>query len=201
MNTLIESEKADSDMLGKTSCSNSGRVAALQKWLKEESSHKCTTESTRFPVSKDIPPELHSVSVKELVKAIGESRANGNAATPPRTPPNTPPVPHRGSRSNSPLHPSGSPKLPSRRSSSPIPIATMPVTRSNSEATSPHIFAGNVLPSASPPLISSPKNLSRHQPVSQDGWPPYQQNISQKSSSGLRRSSLQRYGEFFLNVL
>lgn len=192
MNTLMDSEKTDSDILIKNaSSSNSGRVAALQKWLKEESSHKSSSpENTRIPMPKDIPPELHNVSVKDLVKVMGECRTNGNPATPPRTPPNTPPVPHRGSRSNSPLH--TSPKLPSRRSSSPIPIATMPVSRSNSESTSPHIFAGNVISSASPPLIGSPKHLPRHPPVNQDGWSPYQQNITQKSSGSLRRSSLQR---------
>jgi E3 ubiquitin-protein ligase MYCBP2 len=37
-------------------------------------------------VNKDIPPELQGVSVKELVKVIGESRANGNGVTPPGTP-------------------------------------------------------------------------------------------------------------------
>ena len=37
-------------------------------------------------VNKDIPPELQGVSVKELVKVIGESRANGNGVTPPDTP-------------------------------------------------------------------------------------------------------------------
>jgi hypothetical protein len=42
-------------------------------------------------LSKDIPPELHGVSVKELVKALGESRANGNGVTPPGTPSKTPP--------------------------------------------------------------------------------------------------------------
>lgn len=192
MNTLVESEKTDSDILIKNVCSgNSGRVAALQKWLKEESSHKSSPENTRIPLPKDIPPELHNVSVKDLVKVMGECRTNGNPATPPRTPPNTPPVPHRSSRSNSPLHPSGSPKIPSRRSSSPIPVATMPVSRSNSESTSPHIFPGNVS-SASPSSIGSPKNLPRHPSVNQDGWPPYQQTIVQKSSGSLRRSSLQR---------
>ncbi|CAL4135754.1 unnamed protein product, partial [Meganyctiphanes norvegica] len=50
-------------------------------------------------VCSDVPPELQGVSVKELVKAIGESRANGNGATPPRTPPATP---KRLSRSSSP---------------------------------------------------------------------------------------------------
>lgn len=37
-------------------------------------------------VNKDIPPELQGVSVKELVKVLGESRANGNGVTPPGTP-------------------------------------------------------------------------------------------------------------------
>ena len=48
--------------------------------------------------NKDIPPELMGVSVKELVKVIGESRANGNGVTPP----GTPATPKRASRSASP---------------------------------------------------------------------------------------------------
>lgn len=88
-------------------------------------------------LSRDIPPELQGVSVKDLVKAIGESRANGNGATPPRTPPATP---KRLSRSSSPravgVGPSGnvgvisgsgtSPRQISR-SSSPVPIPGMHV--------------------------------------------------------------------------
>lgn len=55
------------------------------------------------------------VSVKELVKAMGESRANGNGATPPETP-------RRTSRSSSPKNPQGgSPRFHSP-SSSPVPI-------------------------------------------------------------------------------
>ena len=42
--------------------------------------------ATMQHVNKDIPPELQGVSVKELVKVIGESRANGNGVTPPDTP-------------------------------------------------------------------------------------------------------------------
>lgn len=61
--------------------------------------------------SKDMPPELVGVSVKDLVKAIGESRANGNGATPPDTP-------RRQSRSSSPLVSRHS----HSRSSSPVPI-------------------------------------------------------------------------------
>ena len=49
----------------------------------------------------DLPQELQGVSVRELVKAIGESRANGNGTTPPRTPPPTPRKMPR-SRSSSP---------------------------------------------------------------------------------------------------
>ncbi|KAK7075660.1 hypothetical protein SK128_025503, partial [Halocaridina rubra] len=82
-------------------------------------------------LSRDIPPELQGVSVKDLVKAIGESRANGNGATPPRTPPATP---KRLSRSSSPRAaggPSNSPAITATsgtsprqisRSSSPVPI-------------------------------------------------------------------------------
>lgn len=60
------------------------------------------------------------VSVKELVKAIGESRANGNGVTPPDTP-------RRASRSSSPhllSHPSGSHTTVTSdsASSSPVPI-------------------------------------------------------------------------------
>lgn len=51
------------------------------------------------------------MNVKELVKAIGESRANGNGATPPDTP----------KRSNSPRAGHLSPK-PMSRSSSPVAI-------------------------------------------------------------------------------
>ncbi|XP_069130438.1 LOW QUALITY PROTEIN: E3 ubiquitin-protein ligase MYCBP2-like [Argopecten irradians] len=47
-----------------------------------------------------VPPELQGVSVKELVKALGESRANGNGPTPVPSPPGTPKK--CGSRSSSP---------------------------------------------------------------------------------------------------
>lgn len=68
---------------------------------------------------RDLPPELVGVSVKDLVKAIGESRANGNGVTPPGTP-------KRTSRSSSPkTGPGGgtSPRL--SRSSSPVAIPGM----------------------------------------------------------------------------
>uniref|UniRef100_A0A1B6EGK8 PHR domain-containing protein n=1 Tax=Clastoptera arizonana TaxID=38151 RepID=A0A1B6EGK8_9HEMI len=81
-----------------------------QKWLKSEggkfNEHKPS-------VSRDLPPELVGVSVKDLVKAIGESRANGNGVTPPDTP-------RRLSRSSSP-HVFKQSDIGSR-SSSPVPI-------------------------------------------------------------------------------
>ncbi|GIX94124.1 e3 ubiquitin-protein ligase MYCBP2 [Caerostris extrusa] len=178
MNTLIESDKPDLD----PSKSFGNRVSTLQKWLNYESNHKLNSDPALE--RKDVPPELQRVSVKELVKAIGESRANGNAATPPRTPPNTPPVPHRGSRSASPMHSASSPKLPSRRSSSPTQAANSPIMRSNSE------MVGQVgISSSSSPLSGSPKSVQRHVSCVQDSWS-YQQGVPQKTS-GLRRSSLQ----------
>merc|ERR1719158_2621961 len=71
-----------------------------------------------MPFNKDIPPELQGVSVKELVKVIGASRANGNGVTPPGTP-GTP----RKSRSCSPAPAAlGSLAFNRSRSSSPISI-------------------------------------------------------------------------------
>ena len=79
-------------------------------------------ELQRKPVAsfnKDIPPELQGVSVKELVKVIGASRANGNGVTPPGTP-GTP----RKSRSASPAPGpvQGALAFSRSRSSSPISI-------------------------------------------------------------------------------
>merc|ERR1719430_2900005 len=72
-----------------------------------------------MPFNKDIPPELQGVSVKELVKVIGASRANGNGVTPPGTP-GTP----RKSRSASPAPGpvQGALAFSRSRSSSPISI-------------------------------------------------------------------------------
>ncbi|GFY47108.1 hypothetical protein TNIN_284731 [Trichonephila inaurata madagascariensis] len=182
MNTLVESEKGELD-----SSENFGnRISALQRWLHVESQVNLIKQLNSQPAleRKDVPPELQRVSVKELVKAIGESRANGNAATPPRTPPNTPPVPHRGSRSASPMHTSSSPKTPSRRSSSPTQIVNPPIMRSNSEAAGPVGVS-----SSSSPLSGSPKSVQRHVSCVQDTWS-YQQGVPQKTGN-LRRSSLQ----------
>ncbi|XP_063987126.1 E3 ubiquitin-protein ligase MYCBP2 isoform X2 [Diachasmimorpha longicaudata] len=85
-----------------------GKLSVLQKWLRGDDKEKKNSPGRDFS-------EFVGVSVKELVKAMGESRANGNGATPPDTPRKT-------SRSSSPKNPQGgSPRFLSR-SSSPVPI-------------------------------------------------------------------------------
>ena len=109
------------------------RKSFFQKWFKsDESGQKsgamgspshsrrsspAEVQRKAFPVNKDIPPELQGVSVKELVKVIGASRANGNGVTPPSTP-GTP----RKSRSASPAGPVSQLAVSRSRSSSPISI-------------------------------------------------------------------------------
>ncbi|XP_073976386.1 MYC binding protein highwire isoform X3 [Rhodnius prolixus] len=83
---------------------------ALTKWLKLDDGKIVDRKGSS---GKDLPPELLGVSVKELVKAIGESRANGNGATPPDTP-------RKASRSSSPLPTSRTSQ--SASCSSPLPI-------------------------------------------------------------------------------
>ncbi|KAK4876736.1 hypothetical protein RN001_009242 [Aquatica leii] len=78
-----------------------GKPSSVPKWVKIDDG-KCGKESS---------PEFAGVSVKDLVKAIGESRANGNGITPPDTP----------KRVSSPKGGHVSPKVPSR-SSSPVAI-------------------------------------------------------------------------------
>lgn len=65
----------------------------LQRWLKMNEDH--IAEARARDQSFNPPAELQGVSVGELVKRIGESRANGNGATPPATPPKTSPTPRR----------------------------------------------------------------------------------------------------------
>ncbi|KAG8257789.1 hypothetical protein J6590_041863 [Homalodisca vitripennis] len=91
----------------KTSLKDSSIKSSGPKWFKPAEEPKPPTSKVSY--SRDMPPELAGVSVKDLVKAIGESRANGNGVTPPDTP-------RRLSRSSSPLVSRDS------RSSSPVPI-------------------------------------------------------------------------------
>ncbi|XP_032681445.1 E3 ubiquitin-protein ligase MYCBP2 isoform X14 [Odontomachus brunneus] len=99
-----------------------GKFSVLQKWLRGDD--KCHGEKRSSP-GRDFS-EFVGVSVKELVKAMGESRANGNGATPPETP-------RRMSRSSSPKNPQGgSPRFRSP-SSSPVPI---PAVRTDADTLS-----------------------------------------------------------------
>ncbi|XP_076287336.1 MYC binding protein highwire isoform X6 [Lasioglossum baleicum] len=119
-----------------------GKFSVLQKWLRGDD--KCHGEKRSSPGSFGICrdfSEFVGVSVKELVKAIGESRANGNGPTPPETP-------RRLSRSSSPKNPQGgSPRIHSP-SSSPVQI---PGGRS--------LIAGGDSVSSSPVLCGSPRSV------------------------------------------
>ncbi|XP_052124547.1 E3 ubiquitin-protein ligase MYCBP2-like [Frankliniella occidentalis] len=95
--------------------SDGGKFASLQRWLKGDDGKK-PPERPSAPPRGDMPPELVGVSVRDLVKAIGESSSNGNTATPPSTP-------KRMSRSSSPKAPLlSSSQISESSSSSPVPI-------------------------------------------------------------------------------
>ena len=97
---------SNSPTLGRGRAGSVERKGFFQKWFKADGdgarrsssspvhSRKSSpaADSQRKSLSaafnKDIPPELQGVSVKELVKVIGASRANGNGVTPPGTPGN-----------------------------------------------------------------------------------------------------------------
>ncbi|XP_031781072.1 E3 ubiquitin-protein ligase MYCBP2 isoform X6 [Nasonia vitripennis] len=114
-----------------------GKFSVLQKWLRGDD--KAHGEKRSSP-GRDFS-EFVGVSVKELVKAMGESRANGNGSTPPETP-------RRMSRSSSPKNPqAGSPRLASR-SSSPVPIPG-----------GKNLTGGGDSASSSPLLFGSPRSV------------------------------------------
>ncbi|XP_015122961.1 E3 ubiquitin-protein ligase MYCBP2 isoform X2 [Diachasma alloeum] len=128
------------------------KFSVLQKWLRGDDKEKKNSPGRDFS-------EFVGVSVKELVKAMGESRANGNGATPPETPRKT-------SRSSSPKNPQGgSPRFLSR-SSSPVPIpvsgmvdsVTSPRRGSTQSDTSALVSSLTRDPSQSPSGISSTAN-------------------------------------------
>ena len=112
----------------------SPKPSFFQKWFKGEAIKRASGSQSPSPttqrkatavvsglasnaasagVNRDIPPELIGVSVKELVKVIGESRANGNGVTPP----GTPATPRRSASSRS-----TSPQVSSSRGSSPSSV-------------------------------------------------------------------------------
>ena len=101
-------------------------------------------------MNKDIPPELHGVSVKELVKVIGESRANGNGVTPPGTPGTTRRTANAGS---GPSSPSVASSNASSRGSSP----NVPHTVKSRSVTA--IQGSNTVNTVSP-LSQTPRSIS-----------------------------------------
>ncbi|KAK4016037.1 hypothetical protein OUZ56_031000 [Daphnia magna] len=56
-----------------------GRLSAFQNWLRRDGSAVKEAPSPP-PRSRDLPPELQGVSVKDMVRVMGESRANGNSS-------------------------------------------------------------------------------------------------------------------------
>ncbi|XP_046440285.1 E3 ubiquitin-protein ligase MYCBP2-like isoform X2 [Daphnia pulex] len=65
-----------------------GRLSAFQNWLRRDGSLVKEAPSPP-PRSRNFPPELQGVSVKDMVRVMGESRANGNAS------PSSSPIPSR----------------------------------------------------------------------------------------------------------
>ncbi|XP_076385847.1 MYC binding protein highwire isoform X12 [Megachile rotundata] len=136
-----------------------GKFSVLQKWLRGDD--KCHGEKKSSP-GRDFS-EFVGVSVKELVKVVGESRANGNGPTPPETP-------RRLSRSSSPKNPQGgSPRFHSPPSS-PVPIpagsSRQPVGSGNClfppAAHAPggrSLMGGGDSISSSPVLCGSPRSV------------------------------------------
>ncbi|XP_014476551.1 PREDICTED: E3 ubiquitin-protein ligase MYCBP2 isoform X3 [Dinoponera quadriceps] len=119
-----------------------GKFSVLQKWLRGDD--KCHGEKRNSP-GRDFS-EFVGVSVKELVKAMGESRANGNGATPPETP-------RRTSRSSSPKNPqAGSSRQPAVSGNCLFPpAANAPGGRS--------AIGGGESMSSSPVLCGSPRSV------------------------------------------
>ena len=133
LGAVTKAPPPNSPTLGRGRAGSVERKSFFQKWFKGDepsrrgsispghSRKSSPADSQRKSIAsynKDIPPELQGVSVKELVKVIGASRANGNGVTPPGTP-GTP----RKSRSCSPAPAAlGSLSFNRSRSSSPISI-------------------------------------------------------------------------------
>ena len=107
--------------------------------------------------NKDIPPELQGVSVKELVKVIGESRANGNGVTPPDTPR------RQLSRSASPAV-NHSPACNSSRSSSPSSSSVR--AAGGAAAGAGHVINSLTVDTTSTGLNSPSRSRQSHSPES-----------------------------------
>lgn len=118
-NALADSEHTGPASERSEAPTSSGSFAGGSSHL---ASRRRTSADSSPPPTRAVPPELRGVSVRDLVRAIGESRANGNGATPPGTPPATPPVRRRRSSANS---------KPAASSPVPIPGVTVPCSYSD----------------------------------------------------------------------
>ncbi|GAB6023050.1 hypothetical protein CHUAL_007142 [Chamberlinius hualienensis] len=150
-----------------------------QKWL-----HNEELNSYQSRPIHSVPPELIGVSVKELVKVLGESRVNGNEATPPHTPPGTPP---RRSRSSSPKHVGGTTE------SNAVQIQPVESVKSgtfvcDSSESSPSSIKS--LP-ASPMLGASPGSSLRRGSYQS----PQHSSVGQRYGTAMRRASTLDIGE------
>ncbi|XP_077518796.1 MYC binding protein highwire isoform X2 [Amblyomma americanum] len=119
-NALADSEHTGPASERSEAPTSSGSVAGGST---QPTSRRRTSADSSPPPPRAVPPELRGVSVKDLVRAIGESRANGNGITPPGTPPVTPPVRRRQSSANS---------KPATSSPVPIPGVMVPCSYSDS---------------------------------------------------------------------
>ena len=145
----------------------------LQRWLKNNEDHIAETRARdNF---NPVPAELQGVSVKELVKAIGESRANGNGATPPATPPKTSPTPRRRASSpraaskvfsdqpiTTPGHRTPQPVSPQLAKCLQEELSIAPPMRSSSSSTK---SAASPAPSSSGSSISTVRSVKRAAPI------------------------------------
>ncbi|XP_050038840.1 E3 ubiquitin-protein ligase MYCBP2 [Dermacentor andersoni] len=118
-NALADSENTGPASERSEAPTSSGSITGGSSHL---ASRRLTSADSSPPPTRAVPPELRGVSVRDLVRAIGESRANGNGTTPPGTPPVTPPVRRRRSSASS---------KPAASSPVPIPGVTVPCSYSD----------------------------------------------------------------------
>lgn len=121
-NALADSERTEPMSERSEAPTSSGSATGMSCSQPPVPRRQISAESSP-PPPRAIPPELRGVSVRDLVRAIGESQANGNGVTPPGTPPATPPIRRRRSSANS---------KPATSSPVPIPGVLVPSSYSDS---------------------------------------------------------------------
>ncbi|XP_062580615.1 E3 ubiquitin-protein ligase MYCBP2-like [Saccostrea cucullata] len=166
VNTLPGSLSASPGFLSPSRMDISAQTASPVSTTRSPASG--SPKSSRREISHPLPVELQGVSVKELVKALGESRANGNGPTPVPSPPGTPKK--SGSRSSSP-HLTITEKQGSPRTGSPVGRLSPRQTRASSLTDSPsHNSIKEDLFATPPdsPIAPIPKRVSLKKEVSSD---------------------------------